>query len=799
MENRHIEGVKWKEIVRLQEEIFDLENIMSKKTDEELRAYTNQFRKRFKSGESLDSMIVESFAVCREACFRVLGMKPYWNQIQAGIALHRGSIIEMKTGEGKTLTEVCPAYLNSIEGSSHIATVNRYLSLRDMMQMQPIFNFLDCTVGIITEIDGQYKKKEYESDVVYAVNSELGFDFLRDNQVYEKDMKVQSSRNFLLIDEIDSVIIDDGNTPLLISNPGQLYNQDLVAVNRLARSMKEDIDYILDTKEKSVIVTEKGMRRAESFFGYTEDRVGEFAMDYLLHITNAIKANVLFKRNKDYIIGRDKRSGEKCIILIDSGTGRLAEGRRLSDGLHCAIEAKESSQGVAIQTDDITSASITYRHLLKTYKKKCGMSGTVETEKEEFQDFHDLDIMLVPTNKPPKREDYGLSIYKDKDDKDLAIVQRVMELHKFGRPVLLASPTMIEARDIAVKLKKAGIPYKLLDASKTKEEAHIIAKAGERGAVTVSTPIAGRGTDIKISDEVNELGGLAVIGTSISESVRIDNQLSGRAGRQGNNGSSEFYVSFQDPIVVDFYDIDYPNEFRKIKHSGRLSEPKYERQIKRIQSTIEGMQRSARIQMNKLGDVLWKHQEAIYRDRDRVLDTNSLKSYIDTLINERLKSLLVDFESHKVFKRDRAHLLTLMKELYNNLVYEFKLTGACRPSFRDFESCVDYQDLYEFCRMCCYNKLTYLSREYDNITTISKNILLRTVDVAISMHIEKMNIEEKSNGYSQMKQVQPVAYHVERGTKIFEATKQFIKNKFIDDLFSIEDWYVKPKEAQKIS
>ena len=528
----------------LADKVIELDEEMSKLTDEELKNKTVEFKERLKNGETLDDILVEAFAVCREAAYRVIGEKPYKVQIIGGIAIHNGNIAEMKTGEGKTLTSTMPAYLNALTGDGvHIITVNEYLASRDAEWMGSIYKFLGLTVGVnFRELSPKEKKQEYECDILYTTNNELGFDYLRDNMVVKSSDRVQRGLNFAIVDEVDSVLIDEARTPLIISG-GAMTSLNLYKdADRLAKKLKENDGYIYDEKTKAVTLDDKGVKEAEIQFGVSN--LYDLANTSLVHYINqALKANYAMKRDFDYVVNDGK------IVIVDPFTGRLMAGRAYSDGLHQAIEAKE---GVVINQETKTLATITFQNLFRMYNKLSGMTGTAKTEEEEFRDIYNMYVIEIPTNKPIARIDDSDLVFATQKGKYKAIVEEIKRRHETGQPVLVGTIAVETSELISSMLKKNHIPHEVLNAKNNAREAEIISKAGEKGSVTIATNMAGRGTDIKLGEGVKELGGLCVIGTERHESRRIDNQLRGRSGRQGDVGYTRFYVSFEDDLMVRF-------------------------------------------------------------------------------------------------------------------------------------------------------------------------------------------------------------------------------------------------------
>ena len=529
---------------KIADEIESLDEEISKLKDEELKEYTNVFKERLANGETMDDILVEAFAVCREAAYRTLGMKPFYCQLLGGLAIHYGNIAEMKTGEGKTLTETLPAYLNALDGNGvHIITVNEFLSARDSEWMGNVFRFLGLTVGLnLRDLSAEEKREAYNCDILYTTNNELGFDYLRDNMVVKKENRVQRPLNFCIVDEVDSILIDEARTPLIISG-GVAQSANLyVQADSFVKGLTENIDYIKDEKTQSINLSDEGTKKAEEKFNlknlYDIDNTS-----LVHHISQALRANYFMHRDVDYVVQDDK------IVIVDQFTGRLMKGRAFSEGLHQAIEAKE---GVTIQQETKTLATITFQNLFRMYKKLSGMTGTAKTEEEEFRNIYNMFVIQIPTNKPVARIDAVDLLYPGKEGKYSAIVKEIERRHKEGQPVLVGTIAIETSELLSKMLSKKKIPHEVLNAKNNAREAEIIAKAGEKGAVTIATNMAGRGTDIKLGEGVKELGGLCVIGTERHESRRIDNQLRGRSGRQGDPGFTQFYLSFEDELMVRF-------------------------------------------------------------------------------------------------------------------------------------------------------------------------------------------------------------------------------------------------------
>jgi preprotein translocase subunit SecA len=632
---------EYKELERFKkiaDEVMKLDSQMTALSDEELKGKTDYFKDRLVKGETLDDIIVEAFAVVREAAFRVIGEKPYYVQIIGGLAIHNGNISEMKTGEGKTLTSTMPAYLNALTGKGvHIITVNEYLAGRDAEWMGNIYRFLNLTVGVnYRELTPSEKKEVYNCDIMYSTNNEIGFDYLRDNMVVRAQDRVQRPLNFVIIDEVDSVLIDEARTPLIISG-GFLQSANLyIQADTFVKSLKENEGFIYDEKTKAVTLDATGIAKGEKAFGVSN--LFDINHTTLVHYINqALRANYAMKKDFDYVI-EDGR-----VVIVDPFTGRLMKGRTYSEGLHQAIEAKE---GVKIGEETKTLATITFQNLFRMYEKIAGMTGTAKTEEEEFRDIYNMYVIRIPTNKPVVRKDYGDLIFATKSGKYKAIVDEIKERHKEGQPVLVGTIAVETSELISAMLKKAGVPHEILNAKNHAREADIIAKAGEKGSVTIATNMAGRGTDIKLTDEVKKIGGLCVIGTERHESRRIDNQLRGRSGRQGDPGFSQFCVSFEDELMVRFGTDKTKGLLQKVGFDGDLSlrNGMFSKMIESAQKRVEGNNFDIRKTLLQYDDVINQQRTIIYEKRNEILDSDSIhetitktfRDYVEDLVNSHI-------------------------------------------------------------------------------------------------------------------------------------------------------------------
>ena len=621
---------------KIADEIMKLDEKCTKLSDEELKNKTTEFKERLKNGETLEDIKVEAFAVAREAAHRVIGEKPYYVQILGGLAIHYGNIAEMKTGEGKTLTSILPAYLNALSGEGvHVITVNEYLAQRDANWMGEIYRFLGLTVGVnYRELTAKEKKEQYSCDIMYSTNNEIGFDYLRDNMVVKKEDRVQRPLNFVIIDEVDSVLIDEARTPLIISG-GSMKSANLyIDADRFVKGLKENNGYIYDEQTKAVTLDSEGIKKAESIFKV--DNLYDINNTTLVHYINqALRANYSMKKDFDYVVNEGK------IVIVDPFTGRLMPGRNYSDGLHQAIEAKE---GVEIGIETKTLATITFQNLFRMYKKIAGMTGTAKTEEEEFRDIYNMYVITIPTNKPVQRKDYGDLIFATKNGKYKAIINEIKERHEKGQPVLVGTIAVETSELISSMLKKVNVPHEVLNAKNNAREAEIIAKAGEKGAVTIATNMAGRGTDIKISDEIKELGGLAVIGTERHESRRIDNQLRGRSGRQGDPGFSQFCVSFEDDLMVRFGTDRAKSLLQRVGFNDEMSirNGMLSSSIESAQKRVEGNNFDTRKQLLQYDDVINSQRAIIYERRNIILDSESIHETILDVFKNYISDLVYD-------------------------------------------------------------------------------------------------------------------------------------------------------------
>ncbi len=756
----------------LADQVIELDEEMQKLSDEELKNKTQEFKDRLKNGETLEDIKVEAFAVVREAAYRVIKEKPFKVQVIGGFAIHYGNIAEMKTGEGKTLTSTMPAYLNALTGEGvHIITVNEYLAGRDAEWMGSIYRFLGLTVGVnYRELTSEEKKNAYNCDIMYSTNNEIGFDYLRDNMVVKAQDRVARPFNFAIVDEVDSVLIDEARTPLIISG-GSMNSANLyIQADRFAKTLKENKGYIYDEQTKAVSLDKEGIDKAEKKFGVSN--LYDINNSTLVHFINqALKANFAMKRDFDYVV----EDGE--VVIVDPFTGRLMKGRNYSDGLHQAIEAKE---GVKIQEETKTLATITFQNLFRMYKKLSGMTGTAKTEEEEFRDIYNMYVICIPTNKPVIREDFKDLIFATKQGKYKAIINEIKERHAKGQPVLVGTIAVETSELISSMLKKEHIPHEVLNAKNNAREAEIIAKAGNKGAVTIATNMAGRGTDIKLTDEVKELGGLCVIGTERHESRRIDNQLRGRSGRQGDPGFSQFCVSFEDDLMVRFGTDRAKIMLERVGFSGDLSirNGMLSKSVESAQKRIEGNNYDIRKTLLQYDDVINQQREIIYERRNEILDNENIHEMIlDTIKNYcelQVESHLND--ENKLASNELSELLEAVNELLRNKI-EFK--DIENKSIDEINSFIYDKFVTEY-----ENKIknipAHIHQEFE------RAIALRVIDTHWMEHINTMSVLREGIHLRGYAQEDPLRAYTTEGYELFDNLLDVIDKEVVTFLMKAE-------------
>jgi len=765
------------------DKIEELEEEYSKLSDYELKAKTDEFKNRLENGETLDDILVEAYATAREAAFRVNNEKPFYVQLLGAIAIHKGNIAEMKTGEGKTLTSVLPAYLNALDGKgTHIVTVNEYLADRDAKWMGRIHEFLGLSVGInLRDLTPQEKKKAYECDILYTTNNELGFDYLRDNMVTHKEDRVQRKLNFAIVDEVDSVLIDEARTPLIISG-GDLKNVSMYeAADRFAKKLKKDIDYIYEEQNKSVTLTEEGVKKGEKEFHLTN--LYEVSNANLIHhINQALRANFSMRKDVDYVVN----NGE--IVIVDQFTGRLMKGRAYSDGLHQAIEAKEN---VKINQETKTLATITFQNLFRMYNKLSGMTGTAKTEEEEFNDIYNMRVICIPTNKPVARIDAPDLLYPTQKGKFTSLINEVEKRHKLGQPILIGTIAVETNELISQLLTAKNIEHEVLNAKNNAREAEIIAKAGQKGAVTVATNMAGRGTDIKLTDETKDLGGLCVLGTERHESRRIDNQLRGRSGRQGDPGFSQFYVSMEDDLMVRFGTDGLKNMLIRLgfEETEAITSKRFTKGLSSAQKRVEGNNFDIRKNLLQYDDVMNNQREIMYAKRNEILDSESIHDSIlvavENHVTDVVKSKLID--SEKLTKEDLQEIV----EYFNTLLREdIKFDEIASMDSDAIIYFVKEKILSEY-----QEKIKELPTEV--VEEFEKVITLSVVDKYWTEHINAMEHFREAiylRGYGQQDPLR--AYTVE-GFDLFNKMLQNIDQEIT--LFLVKSEISQNQERQEIS
>ena len=742
---------------------------MSKLSDDELKAKTPEFRKRLEQGETLDDLLPEAFAVSREAAKRVLGLYPFHVQILGGIALHFGNIAEMMTGEGKTLTATMPVYLNALSGKGvHVVTVNEYLSSRDESEMGQLYKWLGLTVGLNLNSMSPYEKREaYNCDVTYSTNSELGFDYLRDNMVVYKEQMVQRPLNYAIIDEVDSILIDEARTPLIISGEAEQANSDYIRADRFVKTLTEDKsdddadddedygDYKIDWPTKTISLTRTGIEKACEHFGL-KNLYDVENQKLVHHIDQALRANYIMLKDIDYVV----QDGE--VMIVDSFTGRVMEGRRYSDGLHQAIEAKE---GVKIQEESKTQATITYQNFFRMYNKLSGMTGTAKTEEEEFREIYNMQVITIPTNRPIARKDMPDILYPTLDSKFEAVVDEIKKRHATGKPVLVGTVAIESSERLSHMLDEAGIPHAVLNAKNHAKEAQIIMNAGQRGAVTIATNMAGRGTDIKLGPGVKELGGLAVIGTERHESRRIDNQLRGRSGRQGDPGYTRFYLSLEDDLmkrfggdrVKDFLDRLSDNDDDKVIESRLIT-----RQVESAQKRVEGNNYDTRKQTLQYDDVMRIQREIIYGERMQVIEADkSLKNILVPMIHRTINSQVDMFTQGD---RSQWRLDSLRDFIVSSLTSE---DTADKIDYKTISVEDLKKKLYKIVEENFKEKEKALA-DPSQMLEFEKVVILRVVDDRWTDHIDAMDQLRQSIGLRGYGQLNPLVEYQDSGYRMFE-------------------------------
>ncbi|WP_407857375.1 preprotein translocase subunit SecA [Enterococcus hailinensis] len=756
---RMIENDK-KELKRLSsiaDKIEEFSGDMEKLTDEQLRGKTDEFRGRYKAGETLDELLPEAFAVVREAARRVLGLYPYHVQLMGGIVLHDGNIPEMKTGEGKTLTATMPVYLNALSGEGvHVVTVNEYLSTRDSTEMGELYNFLGLSVGLnINSKTADEKREAYNCDITYSTNNELGFDYLRDNMVVYQSQMVQRPLNYAIVDEVDSILIDEARTPLIISGAAEKSTALYTRTDNFVKRLKEEDDFKIDIQSKTIGLTEQGIEKAEENFGL--ENLYDLENTALTHhLDQALRANFIMIRDFDYVVQEGK------VLIVDQFTGRIMDGRRYSDGLHQAIEAKE---GVEIEDESKTMATITFQNYFRMYKKLSGMTGTAKTEEEEFREIYNIEVVQIPTNRPILREDHADLLYPTLESKFKAVVQDIKERHRKGQPILVGTVAVETSELLSNLLNQEKVPHEVLNAKNHFKEAEIIMNAGQKGAVTIATNMAGRGTDIKLGLGVVEVGGLAVIGTERHESRRIDNQLRGRAGRQGDPGVSQFYLSLEDDLMKRFGSerIKAFLDRMKVEDEDAVIQSKMlSRQVESAQKRVEGNNYDTRKNVLQYDDVMREQREVIYKQRqDVIMGEKDLSPQLLNMVRRTISRVV---DSHTQLDKDNWNLDALVDFAGSTLVHEESISKA------DFEGKTPAEMkeyLYDRAKEVFDAKVAQLQSP-EQLLEFEKVVILRVVDMKWTDHIDAMDQLRQSVGLRAYGQNNPLVEYQTEGYKMFE-------------------------------
>ncbi|MGP8090668.1 MAG: preprotein translocase subunit SecA [Syntrophobacteraceae bacterium] len=763
-----------KKLVPIVDEINSFEPEIRKLSDDQLKGKTAEFRQRLENGEELDDLLAEAFAVVREASDRALAMRPFDVQLIGGVVLHQGKIAEMKTGEGKTLVATMPIYLNALSGKGvHLVTVNDYLAKRDSEWMGQIYKFLGLTVGCIVHgLDDNERKQAYNSDITYGTNNEFGFDYLRDNMKFRIEELVQRDLHYAIVDEVDSILIDEARTPLIISGPAEKSTELYYRVNRIIPQIKEESHYTKEEKTRSVALTEDGVARVERLLGI-ENLYDARNMTMNHHVQQALRAHVLFKRDVDYIV----KEGQ--VIIVDEFTGRLMPGRRYSEGLHQALEAKE---GVKVENENQTLASITFQNYFRMYEKLAGMTGTAETEAAEFAKIYKLDVVVVPTHQTMIRRDFPDCIYRTEAEKFRAVAGEIKELHGIKKPVLVGTISITKSEKLSEMLKRSGVPHQVLNAKLHEKEAEIVARAGQPGAVTISTNMAGRGTDIVLGPGVVEVGGLHIIGTERHEARRIDNQLRGRSGRQGDPGSSRFYLSLEDDLMRIFAADRLSGLMQRIgmAEDEPIEHRLISKAIENAQSRVEDHNFSIRKNIIEYDDVMNQQREIIYRQRREALQGGNLKPAVFDMIDDMLDSIIEQYTAEKSYAED-WNLDGLNTELLRIFGLQPNYTVE---SLEDMDREALREDMLDRAQK------RYEAREQEFSEPIMRDlenyILLQTVDALWKDHLLNMDHLKEGIGLRSYGQQDPLVAYKREGHEMFQQMIDRVKEETLQKLFHIQ-------------
>ena len=765
--------------------INELESEIKALDDTALKRQTNRLRERLDNGEPLDDLLPEAFATVREASIRTLKMRHFDAQLVGGMVLHNGAIAEMKTGEGKSLVATLPAYLNALTGKGvHVITVNDYLARRDTEWMGQIYRFLGLSVGTILHgLDDTQRKAAYGSDIAYGTNNEFGFDYLRDNMKFDRTSLVQADLNFAIVDEVDSILIDEARTPLIISGPAEKSTQLYYQINRIIPRLKRDIDYTIDEKARASTMTEEGVAHAEKIL-QVDNLYDPKYIELLHHINQALKAHALFKRDVDYIV----KNGE--VIIVDEFTGRLMPGRRYSEGLHQALEAKEN---VKIENENQTLATITFQNYFRMYDKLAGMTGTADTEAAEFKKIYDLDVTVIPTNKPMIRQDYPDVIYKTRREKFEAVMDEIVELHTKGQPVLVGTISIDISEELSRKLKKRGIPHTVLNAKNHEAEAEIIAMAGQKGSVTISTNMAGRGTDIVLGEGVTDLGGLHILGTERHESRRIDNQLRGRSGRQGDPGSSRFFLALEDDLLRIFGGERITGIMEKLgMEEGEPIEHKLiSRAIENAQAKVEGHNFDIRKQLLEYDDVMNQQREVIYKQRREALSGKNLKAYIEEIIFDKAEEIADQFADERALPEEWD-----FKGIDEAVFKQFNLRlGEIDADTLDGLTGEGLAQMIGEAAISAYVEKEQMIGA-DEFRNLERYIMLQTVDNLWKDHLLSMDHMKEGIGLRGYAQQNPLLIYKKEGFEMFQDMIARIQEETLSILFRIQ--LAEPDELEEL-
>ena len=769
-----------KKMMPIVRQINDLEPSMTALSDASLAEKTNEFRGRLEKGETLDDILPEAFAVVREASRRVLGMRHFDVQLLGGIVLHRGDIAEMRTGEGKTLVATLPVYLNALSGKgAHVVTVNDYLATRDSEEMGQVYKFLGLTVGLIVhDLDYDQRRRAYNSDVTYGTNNEFGFDYLRDNMVISADQMVQRPLNYCIVDEVDSILIDEARTPLIISGPGEKSTDMYYTLAAIAKRLEKDVDYTMDEKQKTIAPTEEGAHKIEKMLGISNMFDNEH-LDLNHLAIQALRANAMMHRDKDYVV----KDGE--IIIVDEFTGRLMYGRRYSDGLHQSIEAKE---GLQVQGESKTLATITFQNYFRMYDKLAGMTGTAKTEEDEFNKIYKLDVYVIPTNKPMIRKDLPDVIFKTKNAKYRAVVREILKRHATGQPLLVGTTSISQSEIISDLLDKENVPHNVLNAKFHEKEAEIIKQAGQKDMVTIATNMAGRGTDIKLGEGVPSLGGLMILGTERHESRRIDNQLRGRSGRQGDPGMTQFFLSLEDDLMRIFGSDNISKVMDKLgmDEDEPITHSMITKSIEKAQKKVENHNFEIRKYVLEYDDVMNQQREVLYGQRKQVLVTESLRDTILGMVDDIIMDGLDKYANEKLYPEEWD-----FKGLLQQMEQYFIPRGALTVAGLESMSRVEVQEKFHEIAESLYN-----SREEEigspTMRELEKAIMLRVVDSKWMDHLDAMDALKEGINLRAYGQKNPLVEYKFEAYEMFEEMIDSIKRTVVTFLYHIQITYNAP-------